>query len=185
MLVAYLIIQTTFTSLDQSARKNTMPSLIDTRILLGWREWVSLPGLNIPAIKAKIDTGARTSALHAFSLETYHEGSRHMVRFDIHPLQKRTDISLTCRAPIVDHRLVSDSGGHREMRYVINTPILIGSLLWHIEITLTDRDAMQFRMLLGRTGMAGKAIVDPDASYLMGRKLRHAYGRKKQKGQHS
>lgn len=159
-----------------------MPSLIDTRMLLGWREWLSLPGLNIPAVKAKIDTGARTSALHAFRLETYKENNLHRVRFDIHPLQRRTDIALTCHAEIVDYRRVSDSGGHREMRYVINTPVSISNNIWNIEITLTDRDTMQFRMLLGRTGMEGNVLIDPEASYLTGRKLRHAYARKKRKG---
>lgn len=156
-----------------------MPSLIDTRMLLGWREWLSLPVLKIPAIKAKIDTGARTSALHAFRLETYRANGLDMVKFDIHPLQKRTDIVLTCSAEIIDYRRVSDSGGHHEMRYVIKTPVSIGEAVWEIEITLTDRDTMQFRMLLGRTGLKGEALIDPEASYLTGRKLRHAYGRKK------
>lgn len=159
-----------------------MPSLIDTRMLLGWREWIRLPELNIPAIKAKIDTGARTSALHAFRLETYNENGFEMVQFDIHPLQKRNDIVLTCTAEIIDYRRVSDSGGHREMRYVIKTPVSIGDAVWDIEITLTDRDTMRFRMLLGRTGMAGEVLIDPAASYLTGRKLRHAYGKKKRKG---
>ncbi len=143
---------------------------------------MSLPELNIPAIKAKIDTGARTSSLHAFRLKTYKENSLHKVRFDLHPLQRKTDIALTCHAEVVDYRRVSDSGGHHEMRYVINTPISIGNFKWRIEITLTDRDAMQFRMLLGRTALAGNALIDPNKSYLTGRKLRHAYGKKKQKG---
>lgn len=159
-----------------------MISLLDDKILLGWREWLSLPELAIPAIKAKIDTGARSSALHAFHLETHKDNGRHMVRFAIHPLQKRTDVALLCNAEIVDYRRVCDSGGHHEMRYVINTPVCIGSETWDIEITLTDRETMQFRMLLGRTAMGGKIIVDAEASYLAGRKLRHAYGRKFKKG---
>jgi len=162
--------------------RNRMLSLRDGKIVLGWREWLSLPDLKIPAIKAKVDTGARSSALHAFQLETHKDNGRHMVRFALHPLQKRTDIAVICTAEIIDYRRVSDSGGHHEMRYVIMTPVCVGNSMWNIEITLTDRESMQFRMLLGRTGMEGKTVVDPEASYLTGRKLRHAYGRKLKKG---
>lgn len=142
---------------------------------LGWREWLCLPDLTIPAIKAKVDTGARTSALHAFQLEAYKEAGRDLVRFGIHPLQKRKDIEIFCVAEIIDCRRVSDSGGHHEMRYVIKTPVRLGSHTWDIEITLTDRETMQFRMLLGRTAMAGLFCVDPQASYLTGLSLKKAY----------
>jgi len=156
---------------------------LDNKILLGWREWVSMPELGIPAIKAKVDTGARTSSLHAFQVETFEECGRRKVRFGIHPLQKREDVTLWCETEVIDHRRVSDSGGHREMRYVIHTPVRLGSLLWNVEVTLTDRETMQFRMLLGRTAMVGRFTVDPESSYLMGRKLRHAYRTgKKRKG---
>ena len=150
-------------------------NLSDPKIILGWREWVSLPDLNIPAIKAKIDTGARTSALHTFHLETSKEHGRHLVRFGLHPLQRRKDIRLNCVAEVTDYRRVSDSGGHHEMRYVIKTPIILAGKLWDIEITLTDRESMQFRMLLGRTAMAGQFTVDPQASYLTGRSIKKAY----------
>ena len=141
--------------------------------IIGWREWLALPELQVPAIKAKIDTGARTSALHAFFVEPFTKEGRQMVRFGVHPLQKRLDVEIFCEAPVKDFREVSDSGGHREMRYVIETTILIGDLPRQIEMTLTNRDNMKFRMLLGRTAMEGLQVI-PDQSYLKGRK-RHKY----------
>lgn len=143
--------------------------------ILGWREWLSLPDIGIPAIKAKVDTGAKTSALHAFAVEPFQEEGISKVRFKIHPLQKQTAIVLTCQAPIIDQRMVSDSGGHKELRYVIKTTLVMGIVATQAEITLTDRDTMQFRMLLGRSAMAGIYCVDPAASYLTGRKYPTIY----------
>lgn len=134
--------------------------------LIGWREWVALPGLGINTIKAKIDTGARTSALHAFSLQTFKEGNQDKIRFDIHPLQNNTDIVITCEADIIDKRWVSDSGGHKEERYVIWTPLKIGDQEWPIEITLTERDTMLFRMLLGRRAIRRYFFVNPARSFI-------------------
>jgi len=142
-------------------------------ITLGWREWLALPGLQIPAIKAKIDTGARTSALHAFFVEPFEKDNVPVVRFGVHPLQKRADLEIICEAPIKDYRPVSDSGGHREMRYVIETEFVLGALTRRIQITLTNRDNMKFRMLLGRTALKG-ITISPDKSYLMGR-LKNKY----------
>ena len=136
---------------------------------IGWREWVSLPELDIPHLKAKIDTGARTSALHAFELETFYDNEQLMVRFGLHPQQKNNDLVKYCIAPVIDERNVTDSGGHQEKRLVIETSVSMGDETWPIELTLTNRDTMKFRMLLGRTGMKKKFLVDPDASFLMGK----------------
>lgn len=136
--------------------------------LLGWREWVTLPELNLHHIKAKIDTGARSSALHAFALDPYRKGGQRWVMFAIHPEQKHNDIVIECHAPIKDRRFVSDSGGHKQRRYVIESSLIIGQSLINAEITLTNRDNMQFRMLLGRTAMNGHFIINPNVSYAQG-----------------
>ncbi len=134
---------------------------------IGWREWVALPGLGIPVIKAKVDTGARTSALHAFSVETYRAADgQERVRFEIHPLQDDQETVICCDAPVKDRRVVRDSGGHETERVVIETPILLGGAEFNAEITLTDRDNMLFRMLLGRTAMNGRFVVNPQRSFL-------------------
>lgn len=140
--------------------------------ILGWREWASLPDLGIPRIKCKVDTGARSSALHAFYLEPFTSRGKPRIRFGIHPFQRRTDRECVCTADVLDQRIVSDSGGHREQRYVIETRVLIGDEDWPIEITLTDRDTMRFRMLLGRTAINKKFVVNPASSYLMGKPKR-------------
>jgi len=146
--------------------------------ILGWREWVALPDLGIPAIKAKIDTGARTSALHAFRIEPFTRDNNDHVRFWLHPLRKQQDIELICEAPVVQKRLVKDSGGHSEERYVIESAVRVGDRQWTIELTLTSREDMMFRMLLGRSAItSGRLKVDPAASYLTGRRKGKVYNK--------
>jgi hypothetical protein len=143
------------------------------QITLGWREWVSLPALGLDQIKAKVDTGARTSTLHAFRISEFEADGRQKVEFLVHPNQRDHETVVKCTADIVDRRSVRDSGGHSERRWVIKTPLLLGGRTWPIEMTLTERDNMLFRMLLGRTAMAGIAIVDPKKSYLASKRPQH------------
>lgn len=134
--------------------------------VLGWREWLSLPEFGIGQIKAKLDTGARSSALHSFAIERL---SPDRIRFGLHPLRKSAE-QVWCEAEVVDERVVTDSGGHRELRPFIRTPVILGRRRWEIELSLTTRETMRFRMLLGRTALEGRYIVDPSASFLKGQR---------------
>jgi ribosomal protein S6--L-glutamate ligase len=144
-----------------------------SQFILGWEEWVALPELGLPAIKAKVDTGARTSALHAYFVEPCGSGRKPMVRFGVHPIPRRCDVEVICTAAVVDRRHVASSNGERENRYVISTLLSIGPRAWPIEVTLTNRDTMSYRMLLGRQGIAEGILVDPAASF---RQPRLRYG---------
>jgi hypothetical protein len=140
--------------------------------VIGWEEWLSLPALGLPAIKAKVDTGAKTSALHAFLIEPFNEGGRPFVRFGIHPIPGRDDIEVFCTSPLVDRREVTSSNGDKESRYVISTAVTMGARTWDIEVTLTNREGMAYRMLLGRQAIRDGMLVDPAASFRQ-RKLSH------------
>lgn len=148
------------------AEPENKPKLFKKYPVVGWREWVSLPDLSIARIKAKIDTGARTSALHAFALQPFTENGQAKIHFDIHPFQHNITDVIRCTADVVDKRLVTDSGGHEEERYVIATPITIAGQTWPIEITLTERENMLFRMLLGRSALRKRFIVNPARSFV-------------------
>ncbi len=132
---------------------------------LGWEEWVALPDLGLPALKAKIDTGAKTSALHAFDIEPFGPAGRPRVRFAIHPIPGRQDLTIPCSAEIVDRREVTSSNGEAELRYVIRSDMAVGGRRWPIEITLTDRGAMAYRMLLGRQAFAEDVVISPGESF--------------------
>ncbi|CUS47295.1 MAG: putative protein conserved in archaea [Idiomarinaceae bacterium HL-53] len=134
---------------------------------IGWREWLSLPELGIHRIKAKVDTGARTSCLHAFKLEPFEKQGKPWLRIWVHP-QQGSDEEHVCEAPVLEQRDVTDSGGHTEQRYVIRTTVVAGKDSFPAEFTLTNRDTMKFRMLFGRQALNGRFVVNPQASYLLG-----------------
>lgn len=134
---------------------------------IGWREWVALPELGVDRIKAKIDTGARTSALHAFDIEVYEKSGQDWARFIIQPDQKNESDQQKCTCPVRDIRIITNSGGSRERRIVIETQLTIGTLSWPIEMTLTNRDQLGFRMLLGRAALKGRFLVDPGHSFCL------------------
>ncbi|RME95871.1 MAG: ATP-dependent zinc protease [Alphaproteobacteria bacterium] len=139
---------------------------LQDRLLIGWREWVGLPDLQVDWIKAKIDTGARTSAIHAWNIAEHGNGRTREVTFDLHPVQRDNGTIVSCRAPLVGTRQVRSSSGHSETRHVIRTTLALGDRSWEIELTLTNRDEMGFRMLLGRTALRGRVIIDPGRSFM-------------------
>ena len=138
------------------------------KIILGSEEWCSFPELGIPAIKARVDSGAKTSALHAINIAPFIKEGINWVKFDINPIQNNLKTVIHCEALLIDKRVVKSSSGFREQRYVIQTNLKIGDDSWKIEMTLTNRDSMGFRMLLGREAMSGRVLVDPEQKYLLG-----------------
>lgn len=149
--------------------RDTPPPEPAERTLIGWREWIHLPDLLEDGwIKAKVDTGARTSALHAWDVERFERDGDDWVRFNLHPRQHDDDHVVRTEAPLLEEREVRSSNGDVELRPVVHTTLALGGQRYGIELTLTKRDQMGFRMLLGRTGMARHLLVDPGTSYLLG-----------------
>ncbi|MFC5683374.1 30S ribosomal protein S6--L-glutamate ligase [Flavobacterium sp. MAHUQ-51] len=138
------------------------------KLVVGSEEWCSFPELGIPIIKARVDSGAKTSALHAINIAPFIKDDANWVKFDINPIQNNSKTIIHCEAPLIDKRIVKSSSGYREQRYVIQTNLKIGESAWPIEMTLTNRDTMGFRMLLGREAMSGRILVDPEQQFLLG-----------------
>ena len=139
--------------------------------IIGWREFVAFPELNIAKIKAKIDTGARSSALHAFNIEERSQNGKQIIRFQVHPLQRDVKTIITSEAELLEYRQIRNSGGVSQLRPVIKTNIEVGKYILSIELSLTNRDIMGFRLLLGRQAVRNKFLVDPGKSFLLsGRK---------------
>ena len=151
-------------TIEAKARKKKTKKM---RPMIGWREWADLPDFEVERVNAKIDTGAKSSAIHAFRIrEVVLDGVDH-VEFYLHPVQRRKKPEVLCRAPVVDRRVIRSSNGQGEERYVIETRLRLGERVWKIELTLTNRDAMGFRLLLGRDALKRKFYIDPGASYLL------------------
>jgi ribosomal protein S6--L-glutamate ligase len=137
-------------------------------IIAGWEEWVSLPELGVYAVKAKVDTGAKTSALHAVNITPYEKDGTKRVKFVVHPLPERDDVAIQCDKQIIDVREITSSNGETEERFIVRSPFRINGVEWPVEISLTNREDMKFRMLIGRSTMSGRMVVDPDRSLLCG-----------------
>lgn len=149
--------------------------------VIGWREWVALPELGISKVKAKIDTGARSSSLHAFDLHTFEKDGQSFVRFKVHPLQRSTKETIEVEAPVLEFRKVRSSSGHARSRPVIVTNVEVLGQSWPIELTLANRDEMGFRMLLGREAVRGRTLVDSQTSYYGGKPATLKKKKKKRK----
>jgi len=142
--------------------------------VLGWREWVALPDFKVGKIKAKIDTGARTSSLHAFDLKKFQKGGQAWVKFSVHPLQRNIKEEISIKAKMIEERRVRSSNGQLSLRPVVRTTLKVGDQESPIELTLTNRDEMGFRMLLGREAMRGRFVVNPGRSYLADKKTKES-----------
>ncbi|MDF1646996.1 MAG: RimK/LysX family protein [Legionellaceae bacterium] len=141
------------------------------KLLIGRSEWCALPILNIPLIKAKIDTGAKTSALHAFNIVCDDINGQQCVHYDIHPLQGNNTVIVRCTSLVIDQRVIMSSNGHKESRYVISTSLSLGKKSWPVELTLSNRDPLRFRLLLGREALNRHAIIDPHLNYYQGKPI--------------
>ena len=159
---------------ETSGRKRKLKS----RPLIGWREWAAFPDLGVDRINAKIDTGAKTSAIHAFRPKVIETDDGELVEFYLHPRRRRKTPEIFCRLPLIDRRIIRSSNGQAEERLVVKTPVRMGEQAWPIELTLTNRDAMGFRLLIGRDALVKRFLIQPEASYLLGKFKRNQRGKK-------
>lgn len=132
------------------------------KLLIGRHEWCSFPDLCIPLIKGKVDTGAKTSAIHAFNIKMKSKKNKQYAIFDVYPIQSNADIVITCRAPVIDERHIMSSNGHKEARLIIQTKLILGDESWPIELSLSNRDPLKYRLLLGREALRSRVLIDPD-----------------------
>lgn len=139
-----------------------------SKSIIGWREWCAFPDLGLPEVLAKIDTGAKTSSLHAFKINLFERDGQEWARFKVHPVQRHRHPEISCEAPIVDERSVTSSNGKAESRLVVLTSITLGLVTYKTELTLTNRDEMGFRLLIGRQSLCKRFVVDPALSYTLG-----------------
>ncbi|QDT08076.1 ATP-dependent zinc protease [Stieleria marina] len=153
------------TAFDEPSDERSMP-------IMGWREWISLPDLGVPRLKAKIDTGARSSSLHAFEIETFTRDDEVFVRFQVHPVQRNDEKTIACEAKVHDVRHIRSSSGQAQERFVILANVRWKNEVWPVELTLADRSEMGFRMLVGREAVRGRVLINPGKSYFGGRPKR-------------
>ncbi len=152
-----------------------MKRTVKGSLIIGWREWVALPDLHVPAIKTKVDTGTRTSILHATKIETFHADGRLQARFVIHPIAKDNNIKIKCVADVVKQRVIEGKKGQKEKQVVIRTTLQLGKLTRPVDITLINQKGGRFRLSLGRNALSKNILVNPSESYLQGTHLKNTY----------
>lgn len=150
---------------------------VKSKMVVGCEEWCSFPGLKIPAVKARVDSGAKTSSLHAYNIHTFKRDDQTWVNFEVHPVQRNRKTIVACEAPVIDRRFVKSSSGDRERRYVISTSMQLGDKIWDVELTLANRDSMGYRMLLGREAMINRVLIDPGESFCQGQRSKSEIAR--------
>ncbi len=155
--------------MDQQLTKGGRTRAVKSLPLVGWREWLDIPTLQVGHIKAKIDSGARTSSLHAADIQVITDRGAPHVSFVVYPEQHRSEPAIACIAAVFDERQVTSSNGHRELRYIIQVEVSLSGATWPIELSLTNRDSMGFRMLLGREALRRRVLVDTSRSFIAGR----------------
>ena len=155
--------------MEQQLTKGRRIRAVKSLPIVGWREWLAIPTLQVGRIKAKIDSGARTSSLHAANIQAVTDRGAPYISFVVHPEQHRRQPAIACIAAVFDERLVTSSSGHRELRYIIQVEISLSGATWPIELSLTNRNPMGFRMLLGREALRRRVLVDTGRSFIAGR----------------